>query len=161
MPAPLGFSTSRISPGSISARMASQHAGIVRRAGITSEQPVQFLRVHYDSCRAACGGFFKLRPRFVRSERLKPREHPSMLELHARNARLLAKVQTLGGGRTRARTWDPMINSQQSALKPLEIITDCINLQLKQMNGLQRNYKLSEIDATRTVQGAVPGHPWR
>ena len=35
-------------------------------------------------------------------------------------ARLLAKVQTqrLGGGRTRARTWDPMIKSQRIEGRP-------------------------------------------
>jgi hypothetical protein len=44
------------------------------------------------------------------SETGRKRESP---DFRARTARLLAKVQTLrlGGGRTRARTWDPMIKS--------------------------------------------------
>ena len=34
----------------------------------------------------------------------------------------------LGGGRTRARTWDPMIKSQQNTLRTLVVLTNCTDL---------------------------------
>ena len=46
------------------------------------------------------------------------------------NAKWLLKVSTQGlrGGRTRARTWDPMIKSQRNLLIYLGIFQTCINL---------------------------------